>query len=372
MVRNRIKKKILFLFDSRATFAYSANVVKHINKKIKIQNILTGSYLDNKFNINIDYFKKNKIKITKKIKFQSPDEKRKNWSINLGQAIKKYSIALRELNPDLVVLTGDRVETLGFCIACSYMKIPIAHIQAGDKSGHIDDSARGAIAKFANIHFASCEDSKKRLINWGEEPKRVFNVGAPQLDDIHEMLKIKDKKKNKDKILVIFHPVLNEVKELDVQVKNLYLAVTSIFKKNIIWIYPNSDLGFEKITEKIKKSKFIKVIKNLNRDDFLNLLLETKIIIGNSSCGIIEAPSFKIPVINIGTRQNGRPKAINIVNSDYSLKDIKEKILYTQKNNPFNIKIKKTKNIFYKKESGKNTAKLICKLINYINKFKKF
>jgi len=372
MVRNRIKKKVLFLFDSRATFAYSANVIKHIDKKIKIQNILTGSYLDSKFNINLNFFKKNKIKITRKIEFQSPNEKKKNWSINLGEAIKKYSLALRKLNPNLVVLTGDRVETLGFCIACSYMKIPIAHIQAGDKSGHIDDLARGAIAKFANIHFASCEDSKKRLINWGEERKRIFNVGAPQLDDIDEILKKNSTIKNKDKILIIFHPVLNEVKELNTQVRNLYLAVTSIFKKNIIWIYPNSDLGFEKITKQIKRSKFIKVIKNLNRDDFLNLLLETKIIIGNSSCGIIEAPSFKIPVINIGTRQNGRPKAINIINSSYSLKDIKKKIRYSQKNYSFNKKIKNTKNIFYKKESGKITATLIYKFINHTNNFKKF
>ena len=252
------------------------------------------------------------------------------------------------------------------------MGIPIAHIQAGDKSGHIDDLARGAIAKFANIHFTSCNESKKRLLDWGEESKRIFNVGAPQLDDIEEILNKNRKIKNKNIILVIFHPVLNEVKNLNNQVKNLHNAIKSVFRKNIIWIYPNNDYGFEKITSQIKKSKFITIIKNLDRKRFLKLLLKTKIIIGNSSCGIIESPSFKIPAINIGTRQRGRPRATNILNSNYNEKNIINAINYAQKNKKFLQRIKKTKNIFFKKGSGKKTADLIIKLLFKINNFKKF
>ena len=112
----------------------------------------------------------------------------------------------------MLVLTGDRIETLAISLTASYMNIPTAHIQAGDKSGHIDDLARGAIAKFSNIHFPSCDDSYKRLVKWGENKKRIFNVGAPQLDDIHEFLSKQKKKKyvKFENILLIFHPVLNQ------------------------------------------------------------------------------------------------------------------------------------------------------------------
>ena len=169
-------KKVLFLFDSRATFSYSNNVIKYLNKKkILIQTVVTGNYLDRKLGVGTEILKKNNIKITKKIKFKSPNSKKSSWSSSLGDAIKKYSIELSKLNPHLVVLTGDRIETLGFCIACSYMNIPIAHIQAGDKSGHIDDLARAAISKFANIHFASCKDSCDRLTSWGEDKKNILS-----------------------------------------------------------------------------------------------------------------------------------------------------------------------------------------------------
>ena len=362
-------KKVLFVFDSRATFSYSNNVIKHFNNpKIKIQTVVTGNYLDSKFGVNISIFKKNKIKISKKIKFKSPNKAKFSWPMHLGDAVKGFSKTLSELSPDLIVLTGDRVETLGFCIAASYMNIPIAHIQAGDKSGHIDDLARAAIAKFANIHFASCKDSVKRLQSWGEKKQSIFNVGAPQLDDI----KIKKNKLNKNIILVIFHPVLNENENINAQVKNLYEALNDNFDSNIIWIYPNNDYGHEKITNEIKKMKKIKIIKNLDRDKFLDLLTNTKILIGNSSCGIIEAPLLKIPVLNIGNRQNGRPQSINIVNSNYSKKAISNKIKFILNNKKFKNDLKKTKNIYFKFNSGKKIFKIIEKNINIINKFKKY
>tara|TARA_B100000787_G_scaffold89938_2_gene66480 strand:+ start:10030 stop:11127 length:1098 start_codon:yes stop_codon:yes gene_type:complete len=364
-------KKVLFLFDSRATFSYSNNVIKHLNKKkILIQTIVTGNYLDHKLGVGTEVFKKNKIKITKKIKFKSPNNKKSSWSSSLGDSIKKYSAELLKLKPDLVVLTGDRIETLGFCIACSYMNIPIAHIQAGDKSGHVDDLARAAISKFANIHFASCKDSCDRLLSWGENKKNIFNMGAPQLDDIFKT-SIK-KIKNRNKVLIIFHPVLSEVSSIDDQVKNIFNALKKNIKKNIIWIYPNNDFGYSKIINQITKFKEIKIIKNLDRDKFLVLLSKTKLLIGNSSCGILEAPSLKIPVINIGSRQNGRPIALNIINSNYSEKSISSKIKYALKNSQFKKNILKTKNLYFKKNSGLLIANKIFFLIDKVEKFKKY
>ena len=190
MGRNNIKH-ILFFFDSRATFAYANNVFQEIKneKKIKCSTLISGNYLDKKMGVGLDIFKKNKIKITKKANFLSSNKKKDSWARNLGLAVTEYSKKISEINPDLILITGDRIETIAACLTATYLNIPIAHIQAGDKSGHVDDVARAAIAKMAHIHLASCKDSAQRLLRWGENKKRVFNVGAPQLDDIHVLLK---------------------------------------------------------------------------------------------------------------------------------------------------------------------------------------
>ena len=135
----------------------------------------------------------------------------------------------------------------------------------------------------------------------GENKKRVFNVGAPQLDDIHVLLKNHKKKKRKLKDYYYFHPVLNEIKDFKQNILSLYKALKK-FKYDYFWIYPNNDYGYKILINFLKDKKSqIKVIKNLDRDKFLKFLLEIDAIIGNSSSGIIESPSFKIPVINIGT-----------------------------------------------------------------------
>ena len=191
---------ILFIFDSRATFSYSNNVIQKIkkNKKIKYSTLITGNYLDKKLGVGLNVFKKNKIQVTNKAKFLSSTSRKNSWPINLGRAIVEYSKQISKIKPDLIMITGDRIETLAACLTATYLNIPIAHIQAGDKSGHVDDIARAAIAKMAHIHFASCEDSVKRLKKWGEPSRRIFNVGAPQLDDISALLN-KKRKPNKKK-----------------------------------------------------------------------------------------------------------------------------------------------------------------------------
>ena len=367
MVSNKLKK-IYFFFDSRATYAYSKNVIKQINKfkKLKYDTIISGTYLDKNFGDISKNFKIDNIKIGKKIKFKTSSNKIYSWSHNLGEAIQNYSKTLFQVKPDLLILTGDRIETLAICLTASYMNIPTAHIQAGDKSGHIDDLARGAIAKFSNIHFPSCNDSYQRLLTWGEDKKRIFNVGAPQLDDIHEFL-LKQKKKKQIKlenILLMFHPVLNQTEQIDHQLKNIFEALI-YFKVRINIIYPNNDYGYSKILKfinKYKKQKKIQIYKNLDSQSFLNLLYNSSVIVGNSSCGIIEAPSFKIPTINIGNRQKDRPRATSIIDTDFKTKNIINSINFAFKNMNFQKKLTKTKNIFFKNNSGY----LICRTLNDI------
>ncbi len=352
--------KILFLMDSRATYSYSRNVLIHFQNKKKVKILATGNYLDKRFGINLKQFANDGITIDEKIFFKSPRYEKNSWSLSLGNAIKEFSKKLKKIDPGLIVVTGDRIETLGMTLAAAYMNIPIAHIQAGDKSGHIDNLSRSAIAKFSNIHFSSCRDSTLRLKSWGEESSRIFEVGSPQLDDIEKIAKLK-KNKN-DNFVVLFHPVLNENKKIIYQMKNL-INVFKKYKNKVYWIYPNNDFGFQLVLKLLKKNNLenIKIIKNLDRDKFIDLLSTSKLLIGNSSCGIIEAASFKLPVINIGNRQTGRPQSKNIINSGHSSKEIEKKIDYAL-SKKFKILCNDVKNMYYKKNSGYLTYKLLNRL----------
>ena len=152
MERHNVVKKILFIFDSRATFSYSANIIKQIKKKkLKYETLVTGNYLDKRLGVNLGIFRKYKIKISSKVILNSSNLKKETWSYYLGEAIKGFSKKINKINPDLIILTGDRIETLAACLTATYMDIPIAHIQAGDKSGHVDDIARAAISKICRV-----------------------------------------------------------------------------------------------------------------------------------------------------------------------------------------------------------------------------
>ena len=346
--------------DSRATYSYSRNVLIHFKSNKNIKTLVTGNYLDPKFGINLAQFKRDKINIDEKITFNSPKFEKNSWSMNLGEAIKKFSKKLKTMRPQLIVVTGDRIETLGMTLAAAYMNIPIAHIQAGDKSGHIDDLARAAIAKFSNIHFSSCKDSSLRLQKWGEEKFRIYELGAPQLDDISKLAR--NKKKKKDYLIVMYTPLKNVNNKIEKQMKNLIQALKS-YKNKIYWIYPNNDFGFQSVLKLLKKNNLqnINIIKNLDRDKFIDLLSASKMLIGNSSCGIIEASSFNLPVINIGTRQEGRPQSKNIINSNYSSNDIKKKINIGLSDR-FKKKCDIARNLYFKKNSGYLIYKVLRKL----------
>ena len=356
MVSNKIRK-VLFFFDSRATFAYSNNVVEIFKKKKKkFFTVVSGNYLDKEFGIRKNFFSKHKIKINKKVKFESPKNSIDSWSKSMGSAIIGYAEAIKKLKPDIIVLTGDRIETLSFCIAASYMNCKIAHIQAGDKSGHIDDLARAAIAKFSHLHFAPSLQAIRRLKSWGEDKKRIFFTGAPQLNDMKRILK--SKKKEEEYYVVIFHPILNETSKLSNQIKILLKFLRKLNKK-IYWIYSNNDYGYEKIIKNLVKIKInkIEIIKNLDREKFLELIRSSQGVIGNSSCGIIEASMFHLPVINIGKRQHGRPQTKNIVNTKCKYNElIKAYKKIKSMNRNF---LKKIKNPYFKSNSSKMIYNII-------------
>lgn len=327
-------RRVLVTLESRATYGYSKNVMLAMRDfpELELQTLVTGMHLVPELGNSIDLIRQDGFPISATVPMHGGDANRSAWSRALGHAIAGYAETYERLQPDVILLSGDRIETFGCCIAAAYMGIPIAHIQAGDKSGHIDDSARHAIGKFAHIHLASCEDSVNRLRRMGEQEFRIFNVGAPQLDNIvdtdyrKQAIELNGQRLDlaQPYILMVQHSVMAEMEEAGQQVAATLEACAGSGLPTYI-IYPNSDLGYKQIISRIEEratGAAFTILENVEREAYLNLLANCAVLVGNSSSGILEAPSFRVPVINIGNRQRGRPQAENILNCGYDADSI--------------------------------------------------
>tara|TARA_B100001093_G_scaffold391903_1_gene378381 strand:- start:2844 stop:3995 length:1152 start_codon:yes stop_codon:yes gene_type:complete len=365
------KRKIAVIGSSRATYGYKRRLLKEMvkSKKIELQFIVTGMHLMRKHGNSINEIVKDKIPISKKIPIFNNKDSNKNFVESLGIEIQKLSKCFQKLKPHLVLVTGDRAEMFAATFAAVYMNIPVAHIQSGDVSGHIDGSARHAITKLAHIHLPSCKDSADRVLKMGEEKWRIFNVGAPQLDDLinskkyskQELYKKLGLNENNKIMLVIQHPVLVEHENSKEQVLQT-LEATKNFNFHKIVIYPNVDSGSQKIIsqmDKYKNTNNFSIFNNLERKLYLSLLKHSSLLIGNSSSGILEASSFKIPVINIGNRQRGRLQADNVINCSYSEDSIKKAINKAISNKSFIAKVLKCKNPYGDGKSSKRILKIL-------------
>ena len=374
------KRTICVIASSRATYGYKKNILKLLqnDKDIDLKVIVTGMHLSKKHGYSVKELLIDKIKIFKKIHTNIKSDSKTNHVKSLSTEIFKLSAVLEKIKPDLLLVTGDRAEMFAAAFTAAYMGIPIAHIQAGDLSGHIDGSVRHAITKISHIHFASCKDSALRVKKLGEQSFRIFNTGAPQIDDFYNKktkdLKYFEKKYkitfNKKIFLILYHPVLFEIVDAEKQIIQILDAVSEFNEYKKIIIYPNIDVGNSKIIKtfkKFNKKKDFQIFKNLNRDDFIFLLKKASILIGNSSCGILEASSFKLPVINIGNRQRGRLQSSNIINTKNSSKEIILAINKALYDKNFLQKLKKCTNPY---GNGKSSLKIV-KILKKININKK-
>ena len=369
-------KKILFISTSRADYGLLKDVIIETQKLNKDTFLLiSGSHLSKEFGKTISEIKKDKIKniIQKKIL----DKKFKDTDISnyLIKSIKITRDVIKKLKPDVLIILGDRYEMLGCAIAAMVFRIPIAHIHGGEiTKGALDDSIRHSITKFSNLHFPIHEQYRKRLIQLGENPKSIFNFGGLGAHAISKTRILKKKelgKKlkinfNKKIVLVTFHPVTLEKNESKNQIQNLIKFLNTLNDYIIIVTSPN----FDNEAHIVKKEllKFFRKRENhyyfdsLGSQSYISLMKIAYLVIGNSSSGVLETPSFGTKTINIGNRQSGRIISDNIINCDYNFSSIKKAFLKVLK------KSKKTSNPFFKKNTPLKIAK---KILTYKYNLKK-
>ena len=341
-MRNR---KICVVTGSRAEYGLLYWLMREIEKdqELLLQLIVTGSHLETYYGNTVEVIEADNFKINARIPIQLVDDTPISIANSQSLALNGIIQAFSDLNPDIIVLLGDRFEILAAAEAAMLSRKILAHIHGGEATeGAIDEAIRHAITKMSHLHFPSAEPYRQRIIQMGEDPQRVFTVGAPGLDNI-EKLDLLDRKMLSAKIgfdlmseyfLITFHPeTLSKYDSLRA-VNGLLLTLNDYLDTNVIFTGVNADLGSSAVTQLIKEyaknnESRVKIINSLGQLNYLSALKHCRAVIGNSSSGIIEAPAFGVPTLNIGNRQRGRLRASSIVDCDGAHNRISKSLKYT-------------------------------------------
>lgn len=337
-----MKKKICVITGTRAEYGLFYPLLKLFrnDSDVELQLLVTGMHLSPEFGSTYLEIEKDGFVISEKIEMLLSGDTETAVAKSMGLGVISFADALERLSPDLIVVLGDRFETFSAVLAAFIKRIPVAHLYGGELTeGLIDEGIRHSITKMSQLHFVSTEIYRKRVIQLGENPDSVFNVGAIGLDNIMEIkllpkrelereLNFKFGKKN---AVVTFHPVTLEEDTAKEQFTELLGALNSFEDVKIIFTKPNADANGRAIIKLIDEyvSKFPQksiAFTSLGQLKYLSCLSIADLVIGNSSSGIIEVPSFGIPTVNIGDRQNGRLKARSVIDSNPDKKSITNSI----------------------------------------------
>ena len=369
-------RKICVVTSTRAEYGLLYWLLKEIeaDSELKLQLIVTGMHLSPEFGLTYKEIEK-EFKIDKKIEILSGSHTSLDICAEMARVYEKFASALAELKPDILVLLGDRYEIFGVAGVASIMQIPMAHIHGGETTqGAFDEAFRHSITKMSHIHFAATNEYANRIVQLGEESSRVFNVGGPGIENIKKLnllskeefeksIKFKLAKKN---ILITFHPVTLENSSAREQFNELLNALDELEETNFIFTKANSDTDGDVINKMIdeyvsENPQKAVAFASLGQLRYLSAIKFVDIVLGNSSSGLLEVPSFKKATINIGDRQKGRARASSVID----VRPVKEEILAAIKraySKEFEQTLKDTINPY----DGGNPSKKMVKILKEI------
>jgi UDP-N-acetylglucosamine 2-epimerase (hydrolysing) len=323
-------KKIIFLTGTRADFGKIKSLISILDNHQEFETFVfvTGMHLQKEYGYTLIEIERCNFKNVHAFENHTHET---TMDLTLAKTIEGFSSYCKQINPDLIVIHGDRVETLAGAIVGSLNNILVAHIEGGELSGTVDELIRHSVTKLSHIHFVSNHEAAKRLTQMGEMKSSIFTIGSPDIDIMSsDDLPILEIVKNYYQIdfdqyaIVMFHPVTTEAKQMQQYAADFVESLLG-FDENFVVIFPNNDLGSKHIIDayqKINDNPKFRIFPSLRFEYFLVLLKNAKFIIGNSSAGIREAPYYGIPIINIGTRQQNRTLNADIINVDYQKENI--------------------------------------------------
>ena len=370
-------KNIAVVTGARSEYGLLKPLLKGItdSSELDLKLIVTGMHLLTEYGLTINEIKQENMIIDAKVPmYTAPETDDTRYGKALAIGIEGITRSLRKIRPDILIVTGDRLEPMAATMAAATLSIPIAHVHGGEKtdSGHIDEAIRHSITRFSHIHFTATQQSAERLTKMGEEPRRIHNVGALSLDSLINLKPLSKEKlaanldlNPKQKIIItIFHSVHLEKEDVGRQAREIIEAVKNIEIQTVI-VYPNNDSGSADIITEIEKCRnmpFIKIHPSLPYFEYVNLLRHADVLIGNSSSGIIEAPSFGLPVVHIGSRNVGREHSENIIFVEADREEIVraiEKALYDE---GYKEKVKRCRNPYGDGKASDRIIKILKEL----------
>lgn len=324
-----MKKIISVLTATRAEYGLLKPIIAKLNKEdnFDVRIAVTGMHLSEAFGLTYREIEEDGFVIDRAIEILSEEDTPAAVSKAMGLALMRFGEYFEQLKPDLLIVLGDRYEVLAVCCAAMNANIPIAHLYGGETTeGALDESIRHAITKLSYLHFTSSKEYRKRVIQLGEAPDRVFTVGAIGIENIKntKLLSREELKEStgidaeRPYAMVTFHPVTLEPNQARAQVKQLLNALDRHKEYQYIFTKANADAEGRQINEMIdnyvSKRENAMAFPSLGMLRYLSALRYSSMVIGNSSSGLIEAPSFQIPTINIGERQKGRLQSSSVIN----------------------------------------------------------
>jgi len=342
------KRKICAVITARPSYSRVRTALQAIKEhpNLELQLVVAGSALLDRYGNAVNFIERDGFTVNEKVFMVLEGENKTAMAKTTGLGVMELANVFYNLEPDAVLTIADRFETIATSIAAAYQNIPLIHLQGGEVTGNIDEKVRHANTKLADIHFVTSEDAKQRVIKMGEDEAYVFNTGCPSIDIAAQVAAAQEldfdpfKKyggvgaefsPSEDYIVVMQHPVTTEYSAAKADVLKT-LRVVDDLKIPTFWFWPNVDAGADGTSNGIRSyrekenPKHIRFFKNMEPNDFLKLLLNSKCLVGNSSVGIRECSFLGVPVVNIGTRQNRRLRGDNVIDVAYTETEIKRAI----------------------------------------------
>ena len=365
--------KVCVFTGTRAEYGLLRPLMVGLNSdpEIHFQLVVSGMHLSPEFGNTVDVIEADGIPIDEKIEILLQSDSSIGICKSVGLGIISFSEALARLNPEILIVLGDRFETFAMASAAMFMQIPIAHIHGGESTqGVVDEAIRHSVTKMSHLHFTSTEAYRQRVIQLGEQPENTHNVGSLCFENLKQLnLLTKDeleKKINfqlgKKSLLVTYHPVILESKSIVDQCKCLFSALDEFKQFNIIFTKANADEGGTIINRLIdtyvENNSRAVAFTSMGQLLYLSTMKNVDVVVGNSSSGIIETPFFKKPTINIGNRQRGRILTKNIINC----RCLKEEIQQSIKNavsDSFIMSLKNLVNPYEKPDTAKKIIRIL-------------
>lgn len=367
-------RKIIAVTGARSDYDLLYTVYKQLDEdeRFDFEIIITGPHLIEKFGYTAQYIERDGFKIADRIYNVLDSDSKLARAAAIGYQIPALCQAFNRLKPDIILVAGDREEAISVTLAAAYMDLPVAHFFGGDiaKDGNIDNSTRYAASKYAHIHFPSLAEHKETLLKLGEDEWRIFPVGNPALDRFLSTETLSreatlarvnpELAQTEDYIVLIQHSIISEADRQSEHIRMTLEAIRQSGKPCFI-NYPNSDAGNFQIIEAYQEYNRLypeqfHLFQNLERTAFVNLLRHASCLVGNSSSGILEAPSLGLPVVNVGMRQRGRVHGDNVIFTDNDTQEILAAINRAFTDEAFKSKVSERNNPY---GNGDSTEKII-------------